>query len=139
MNTITKREMFAALMGLAQSGSMNMVDFNENITDDMVVEFCEKEIASLDKKAAKAKETASKKKAASDELTDVVYDVLSAEEFMTTADVVLAINNEDVTTSKVTYRLSQLEKAGRAEKSQVEIPATETSKKRKAVAYRKLV
>ena len=101
-----------------------------------IVEFCENEIALLDKKAAKAKETAAKKRAAGDNLTDAVRAVLSKEEFEPIADIAARIEGEDVTVSKVTYRLTQLVKNGEAEKAEVEIAGGEGQKKRKIMGYR---
>ena len=69
---ITKREMFEAIKGLAESGALHMFDFNENISDEAVAEFCANEIDLLDKKTAKAKERAAAKRAEGDELTEQI-------------------------------------------------------------------
>ena len=109
---------------------MNLLSDNEAI-----VAFCEHEIELLDKKAVKAKETAAKKKAAGDELTDAVASVLN-DEFQTIADVTAQIEGEDVTNAKVQYRLNALVKAGAAEKAEVTLEGTDGKKARKVVAYR---
>lgn len=97
-----------------------------------VVEFCDKEIAALDKKAEKAKERAAKKRAEGDELKDVVKSVLT-DEFQTTADIAEQIEGEDVTVSKITYRLTSLVKEGFAVKEDVAVETSEGKKvKRKA-------
>ena len=136
MKKITKRDMYEAIKGLADSGALHMQDFNEDISDSAVAEFCEKEIALLDKKAAKAKETAAKKKAEGDELTDAVRAVLSPDEFQSIADVAAQIEGEDVTVSKVTYRLTQLVRNGEAEKQEISVAGGEGQKSRKIMAYR---
>lgn len=136
MKKITKRDMYEAIKGLANSGALHMQDFNEDISDSAVAEFCEKEIALLDKKAAKAKETAAKKRAEGDELTDAVRAVLSPDEFQSIADVAAQIEGEDVTVSKVTYRLTQLVKNGEAEKQEISVAGGEGQKSRKIMAYR---
>ena len=136
MKKITKRDMYEAIKGLADSGALHMQDFNDGINDAAVAEFCEKEIALLDKKAAKAKETAAKKKADGDELTDAVRAVLSPDEFQSIADVAAQIEGEDVTVSKVTYRLTQLVKNGEAEKQEISVAGGEGQKSRKIMAYR---
>ena len=136
MEKITKREMFEAIKGLADSGALHMVEFNENITDEAVAEFCANEIALLDKKAAKAKENAARKRAEGDELTDAVRAAMSAEEFEPIAEIAARIEGPDVTVSKVTFRLGQLVKNGEAEKQQITIPASEGQKARKIMAYR---
>ena len=99
-----------------------------------VVEFCNKEIALLDKKALKAKERAAAKKAEGDELKGIVQSVLTAEP-MTAADVVEAIvtNGVETTVGKVIYRLNALVKDGVAEKEDVVIETPDGKKaKRKA-------
>lgn len=123
MTKITKKDMFKTIASL-------LADNAE------VVAFCDNEIALLEKKAAKAKETAAKKKAEGDELRDVVFTAMSDTDFETIADIAARIEGEDVTVAKVTYRLTSLVKAGLAEKTEVTIPATETSKARKVCAYR---
>lgn len=131
MEKITKREMFEAIAEAMETG-------NCKYPPDAVIEFCNNEIDLLDKKAAKAKERAATKKAQSDELGDKVFAVLNDTEFQTIADITAQIDDEDATTSKVTYRLTQLVKNGKAEKSEITIPATETSKTRKVCGYRAL-
>jgi hypothetical protein len=121
-NKITKKEMYTTIMNLLSD-------------NDAIVAFCEHEIELLDKKAVKAKETAAKKKAAGDELTDAVASVLN-DEFQTIADVTAQIEGEDVTNAKVQYRLNALVKAGAAEKAEVTLEGTDGKKARKVVAYR---
>lgn len=132
MEKITKREMYEAIKETFETGSCKY-------DAATVVAFCEKEIASLDSKAAKAKERAAAKKAEADVLYDQVASVLT-EEFQVIADIAAAVAevNTDATVSKVTYRLGKLVEAGVAEKTQVTIPASEGSKARKVQAYRAL-
>lgn len=132
MEKITKREMYEAIKETFETGSCKY-------DADTVVAFCEKEIASLDSKAAKAKERAAAKKAEADQLYDQVASVLT-DEFQVIADIAAGVAelNDDATVSKVTYRLGKLVEAGVAEKTQVTIPASEGSKARKVQAYRKI-
>lgn len=127
---VTKKMMFEALRGLAESGSLHMPDFNEDITDDDVIAFCDKEIAALEAKAAKAKETAAKKKVETDELKDAVLAALTAEPQIL-ADIAAAT---DSTVGKIVSRLTALVLEGKVEKTQVTIG--ETGAKRKVSAYR---
>lgn len=136
MKKITKREMYEAIRDLAGSGALHMQDFNEEISDAAVVEFFENEIATLDKRAQKTKERAKEKSASTDELTNAVRAAMSTENFEPIADIAARIDGEDVTISKITYRLGQLVKNGEAEKTQVEIAGSEGQKKRKVVAYK---
>lgn len=118
---VTKKEMFNFIA--------------EALADNAeVVEFCNKEIALLDKKAEKAKERAAKKRAEGDELKDVIQGVLTAEP-QVAADVVetLVGMGVETTVGKVIYRLNALVKEGVAEKEDVVIETPDGKKaKRKA-------
>ena len=129
MEKITKREMFEALVEAAKGAEFKF-------TAEELIAFAENEIVLLDKKAVKAKERAAIKKAESDDLTEAVRAAMSAEEFEPIADIAARIEGEDVTVSKITYRLGQLVKNGVAEKTQIEIAGGEGQKKRKVVAYK---
>lgn len=133
MEKITKREMYEAIKETFETGSCKF-------DAATVTAFCDKEIAALDAKATKAKERAAAKKAEADVLMGQVEDALT-DEFQVIADIAAAVAevNADATVSKVTYRLGKLVEAGAAEKTQVTIPATETSKARKVQAYRAIV
>ena len=133
MEKITKREMYEAIKETFETGSCKF-------DAATVTAFCDKEIAALDAKAAKAKERAAAKKAEADVLMGQVEDALT-DEFQVIADIAAAVAevNADATVSKVQYRLNKLVEAEIAEKTQVTIPATETSKARKVQAYRAIV
>lgn len=130
MEKITKREMFEAIKETFETGSCKF-------DAEVVKAFCDKEIASLDAKAAKAKERAAAKKAEADVLMDQVQDALT-DEFQVIADIAATVAevNPDATISKITYRLTKLVEAEVAEKSQVVIPATADTKARKVQAYK---
>lgn len=140
MEKITKREMYMALINLANTGNLTYETDNGAVvvTAEDLKTFAENEIALLDKKAAKAKEAAAKKRAEGDELTDAVRAALSTETFESIAEIAARIEGSDVTVSKVTYRLTQLVKNGEAEKSEIEVAGGEGQKKRKIMGYRKL-
>ena len=131
MEKITKRDMYTAIANGVKTG-----DFTYDVND--IVDFCDKEIAALDRKAAKAKERAATKAAEADALTGAVADVLTTDEFKTIADIVavIAANDADVTASKVTYRLTKLVKDGAAEKAEVTVPGVDGGKARKVMGYR---
>ena len=130
MEKITKREMFEAIKETFETGSCKF-------DAATVMAFCDKEIASLDAKAAKAKERAAAKKAEADVLMDQVRDALTGE-FQTIADIAAAVAevNADATVSKVTYRLTKLVEAGDAEKTDVSVPGVDGGKARKVKAFR---
>ena len=130
MEKITKREMFEAIKETFETGECKF-------DAATVMAFCDKEIASLDAKAAKAKERAAAKKAEADVLMDQVRDTLSGE-YQTIADIAAAVAevNTDATVSKVTYRLTKLVEAGEAEKTDVTVPGVDGAKARKVKAFR---
>ena len=105
----------------------------DDLDTDAVVAWAEKKIAQLDHKAAKAKETAAKKKAEGDALTDAVLAAVGSE-FETIADIAARIEGEDVTVSKVAYRLNAAAKAGTLEKGELVVEGDKG--KRKVVAYK---
>ena len=130
MEKITKREMFEAIKETFETGSCKF-------DAATVMAFCDKEIASLDAMAAKAKERAAAKKAEADVLMDQVRDALTGE-FQTIADIAAAVAqvNPDATVSKTTYRLTKLVEANVAEKTDVSVPGVDGSKARKVKAFR---
>ena len=129
MEKLTKKEYFTGLIAYFRGEDVE-------IENEDFIEFCQDQIADLDKKAAKAKERAAAKKAESDELTDLVYSVLT-DEYQTIADitVIVAETVSDVSASKVTARLTKLFNAGSIEKEQISVEDSE-GKKRKCMGYR---
>jgi hypothetical protein len=128
---ITKREMFEAIKVGRTTGEWT-------VSETEVTEFCENEIALLDKKAAKAKERQAEKKAAGDELTNAVRAALT-NEFAVIADIAAKVAEtygEDATIARVTYRLTQLVKNGEAENTDVKIPGSEGVKARTVKGYK---
>lgn len=89
--------------------------------NDVIVNFCDKEIAALGAKAEKAKVRAAAKKVEGDELRATVASVLTNEP-MIAEDILAAIPEvEGLTKAKVIARLTQLVKAGEAVKSEVTV------------------
>lgn len=133
MEKITKRAMYEAIAETMRTGECKY-------SPEDVIAFCDKEIAALDKKAAKAKERAAAKAAEGDALTEQVAAVLTTDEFQPIADIAaaVAIDAPDATVSKVTYRLTQLVKNGVAEKQEITVPGGEGAKARKVQGYRKI-
>ena len=132
---VTKRDYFTFI---SEVFSELQFDEEPTISASDVMDFCEKEIALLDKKAAKAKENAAKKKDNGDALMEQVFECLSDEEFEPIAVITERIDDDSVSVAKVQYRLTKLAKEGRAEKGVIKLPATETAKARTIVGYRKM-
>lgn len=107
---ITKKDYFAMVA--------EIVDNSNAENKDELMEFIEKQVEALDKKAAKAKERAAEKKAEGDALRDKVEAVLTGE-VQVIDQIVEAIGDEDVTRNKVVARLTQLVKADIAVKEEV--------------------
>lgn len=122
---VTKKDCFNAIIDI-------LMDV-ENSAE--LVAFCEKEIAQLEKKAESAKAAAAKKKAAADVLTEAVAAALT-DEFATIAEITERVEGDEVTSSKVQYRLNKLAECGRAVKGEVTVSGGEGTKSRKLVAFK---
>ena len=107
----------------------------EDLDVDTIVAWAQKKIDQLDHKAEKAKENAAKKKAEGDALTEAVLAAVG-EDFETIADIAARIEGDDVTASKIAYRLNAQAKAGKLEKGEMTLAGEKG--KRKVVAYRKI-
>lgn len=119
---VTKKDNFIAIVNvLEDAGRTDLADVIKH------------EIELLENKAAKAKETAAKKKVEGDALRDAVKAALT-DELCTIADITAKVEGDDVTTAKVQYRLNALVNAGIARKEQVVVGEGDT--KRKLMAYR---
>ena len=124
MKKITKKEQFMEVKEVLEAN-----DFAD------LAAFIENEIALLDKKAAKAKETAANKKAQPDELADAVYSVLTGD-LATIADIVAKVDLPDVTNAKVSYRLNALVADGKVVKDEITIPGVDGARARKVKAFK---
>lgn len=107
---MTKREKFVAIM-------------NGELDHEALVEFCEAEIAALDKKAEKTRERAAAKRAETDELREVVLSVLT-DEFQTREQIaaqVLDENGNPLSVNKIGNRLTALVNAELAVKEKISV------------------
>lgn len=109
---VTNKEMFAKIKEVLVASD---VEGKEDL-----IAFVDSRIALIEKKAAKAAETAAEKKNELDELCEVVKSILGTEP-QTADDVFAQVSGEDVTIAKVRARLTKLEKAGIAVKSDVKV------------------
>lgn len=117
---ITKREYFEMLKEIVNESN------NENKGE--LIYFIESQIASIETKAAKAKERAAAKKAEGDALRETVKSVLT-NEFQDAETITALVDEEDVTKNKVIARLTQLVNLGEVEKTDIK---NESGKTRKA-------
>ena len=131
MEKITKKMHYEKLIAYIRG--------EDTITSESdMIDFCLAQIADLDKKSAKAKERAEKKKAEADVLTDLVYSVMT-NEFQTGAEIATAVlaqlpEDTDVTAAKVTARITKLVNADAVVKEQVTVEVE--GKKSKKMAYK---
>lgn len=95
-----------------------------------VFEFIDHQIKLIDDKAERAASRAAEKKAAGDELRMAIQDTLTSE-YQPIKDIVIKLESEDVTTAKVVARLTQLVKAGIAEKESIK-----TAEGKKTMGYK---
>ena len=109
---VTNKEMFTKIKDALMASN---VEGKEDL-----IAFIDGRIALIDKKAAKAAETAAEKKNELDELCEVVKSILGTEP-RTADDVFAQVSGEDVTIAKVRARLTKLEKAGIAVKTDVKV------------------
>lgn len=126
---VTKRERYESIKALVEA-----VGAVEGIDTDGIVAFCDKEIATLDTRAEKAKERAAEKRAEGDELQAAVLAALT-DELASRQEITDRIEGEDVTLAKVGYRLTALVKQGLAVKEEIAITG-EDGKSKKVAAYR---
>lgn len=117
---ITKREYFEMLKEIVNESN------SENKGE--LIYFIESQIASIETKAAKAKERAAAKKAMGDELRETVKSILT-NEFQTADEITAKVDVEDISKNKVIARLTQLVNLGEVEKTDVK---DESGKTRKA-------
>lgn len=105
---MTKKEYFEAIIKVLSE---------DNHTD--LINFCQDQIVLLDNKSKKAKEKAVEKKANGDALRQLVQDTLT-QEYQTISEIYSKIGNqEQYSKAKVTSRLTQLVKAGLADKTDI--------------------
>ena len=124
-NTVKKTK----AMYFAELREMVLAAVEDETQKAELVEFIDKQMETLDKRKAAAADRAAKKRAESDALTDEIF-ALIGNEPMTVDEIVLALDNEEVTRNKVTARLGKLVKAGSIVKETVKVEGN------KRMAYR---
>lgn len=109
---VTNKEMFGKIREVLSASTVE--------DKDELIAFVDSRIELIEKKAAKAAETAAEKKNEIDELTEVIKSILTGEP-QTADDILVQVSGDDVTIAKVRARLTKLEKAGIAVKSEVKV------------------
>ena len=81
----------------------------EDVKTDIVANYLDKELASLERRKERSAERAAQKRAESDALTDEIYSILT-DEPQTVEDILAQLQTIDVTRNKVISRLGKLVK-----------------------------
>ena len=124
-NTVKKTK----AMYFAELREMVLAAVEDQVQQDELVEFIDKQIETLEKRKVAAAERAEKKKAESDAMTDAILAQIG-NELITVDEIVIALDSEEVTRNKVTARLGKLVKAGTIVKEAVKVEGN------KRMAYR---
>lgn len=104
---ISKKEYFEAIKEVMSTGETI-------INPEDIITFCNSEIEKLNRKTEKDLA----KQAENERLMELVENALT-EDFRSAADIAASIEEEDVSVAKVQYRLGQLVKDGKAEKTDI--------------------
>lgn len=125
MEKMTKRDYFA---GLAEIVKTNLTEGEGQI----YLDFIDRELALLDKRKENAQRRAEKKRAASDDLTEQIFDIIDAAsgELVDVEAIMENLDIPDITRNKVAARTTKLVKAGRIEKESIKVDG------KKRMAYR---
>lgn len=119
----TKKDYFMELKDI-------VIECVENEEDQAeLTKFIDERLAELEKRKADAAKRAEKKKAESDELTEEIFGLIG-DELTTVDEVVVALDDEEITRAKVTARLGKLVRDGRIVKEAVKVDG------KKRMAYR---
>lgn len=124
-NTIKKTK----AMYFAELREMVIAAVEDQERQDELIEFINKQVETLEKRKVAAAERAERKRAESDAMTEAILGMLG-DELMTVDEIVVALDDEEVTRNKVTARLGKLVKAGTVEKDTVKVDG------KKKMAYR---
>lgn len=126
MDNTTKK---TKAMYFAELREMVMAAVTDQEQQDELLEFIDKQVETLEKRKVAAAARAAKKKVESDELTNQILAQIGYE-LITVDEIVVALDNEEVTRNKVTARLGKLVKAGIIVKDSVKVEGN------KRMAYR---
>lgn len=116
---LTKRDVLAAIKVLAEN-AMDIYVGDVTVTADDIINYAEVTTAQIDAKNEKAKERLAKKRAAGDELIEEVYSALTSD-YQTIPQILKVLDNEELTSGKISARLTALRKAGRIHSAKVKV------------------
>lgn len=125
MKKMTKRDYYKKILQ----------HFEDNCPEsEMIRNFLENEIMLLDRKTESAKLKAIEAKEKGDELREQIYDILPGQEedFIPVSKIKEILNNDSITSQKISARLTQLFKLNRIEKQEISFEG------QKKTGYRKI-
>ena len=130
---MTKREIYAALINNA---TITLQDTEVTVED--IIALAEKELETLDKRNAKARERAEQKRKDSDELGEFIYNEILTNEFQPIAAILTQINSEEpLSASKIVAPMKKLIEAGKVEKSEIKVN-TDDGKTKNVMGYKRV-
>lgn len=130
---MTKREIYAALINNA---TITLQDTEVTVED--IIALAEKELETLDKRNAKARERAEQKRKDSDELGEFIYNEILTNEFQPIAAILTQINSDEpLSASKIVARMKKLIEAGKVEKSEIKVN-TDDGKTKNVMGYKRV-
>lgn len=115
-NTVKKTK----AMYFAELREMVIAAVTDQEQQDELIDFIDKQVETLEKRKVAAAARAEKKRAESDALTDEIFELIG-DEPITVDEIVVALNDEEVTRNKVTARLGKLVKSGSIAKEPVRV------------------
>ena len=130
---MTKREIYEAIINNA---TFTLTDTEVTVED--IIALAEKELETLNKRNAKARERAEQKRKDSDELGEFIYNEILTDEFQPIATILTQINtDEPLSASKIVARMKKLIEAGKVEKSEIKVDNGE-GKTKNVMGYKRV-
>lgn len=130
---MTKREIYEAIINNA---TITLQDTEVTVED--IIALAEKELETLDKRNAKARERAEQKRKDSDELGEFIYNEILTNEFQPIAAILTQINSDEpLSASKIVARMKKLIEAGKVEKSEIKV-STDDGKTKNVMGYKRV-
>ena len=130
---MTKREIYEAIINNA---TFTLTDTEVTVED--IIALAAKELETLDKRNAKARERAEQKRKDSDELGEFIYNEILTDEFQPIAAILTQINtDEPLSASKIVARMKKLIEAGKVEKSEIKVDNGE-GKTKNVMGYKRV-
>lgn len=130
---MTKREIYEAIINNA---TFTLTDTEVTVED--IIALAEKELETLNKRNAKARERAEQKRKDSDELGEFIYNEILTDEFQPIAAILTQINSDEpLSASKIVARMKKLIEAGKVEKSEIKVN-TDDGKTKNVMGYKRV-